>query len=163
MKKFMLIAITALVSAGLFLIPVSASVVDPGTGAMDNLENDSSSEQNSEETTEASASTEEKSGGNVRLMTGEELIGSTATMADVDEYVEDKGGQVIHIIQKVCSYIVGIIFIVCLVMVVIGAIAHNQWVGRGAIGCLICLIVYCAIYFGPALLEWFRAWSAPGV
>ena len=163
MKKFMLIAITALVSAGLFLIPVSASVVDTGTGAMDNLENDSSSEQNSEETTEASASTEEKSGGNVRLMTGEELIGSTATMADVDEYVEDKGGQVIHIIQKVCSYIVGIIFIVCLVMVVIGAIAHNQWVGRGAIGCLICLIVYCAIYFGPALLEWFRAWSAPSV
>lgn len=167
MKKFVLTGVALLISAGLFLIPVSASVVDSGTGAMDSLEDDSSSEQLSEEPTEAVSSSEEKqdgdSGTTVRLMTDEEIIGSTATMADFDEYVEDKGGQVIHMVQKVCAYIVGIIFGICCVMIVIGAIGHNQWVGRGAIGCLICLIMYCGISFGPALLEWFRTWSAPNV
>lgn len=168
MRKFVLMGITALVSAALFFIPVSATVVDSGTGAMDSLDGETT-EVDTSVSTEApedvEVTEEDNADGHteVRLMSDEELIGSTATIDDVDDYIEDKGGQIIHVVQKVCSYIDGIIFIVCLGMVIIGAIGNKKLLSTGGIGCLFCLIVYCAIYFGPALLEWFRAWSAPNL
>ena len=81
-------------------------------------------------------------------------------MTDAEDYIDEKGFELIGLFQKVAQIFVIISFIFCGFMALAGAFGNGQLVGKGLWGMALTAVIFAVITYAPELLDAFVAWTA---
>lgn len=80
------------------------------------------------------------------------------TTQDVVDKLEQKGNDVMTIVQTVGRIVAAVVFIVSFILVVVGAVGDTRLMAKAFVGLAISGIGYAAITCGRELLAFFSAW-----
>lgn len=75
------------------------------------------------------------------------------------DYVQSKGYDIVRFLQKVIQPLAVVIFIVCAILTLIGALGNSQLTGKGIWGMIIAAIMYIAIIYSPEILSFIVNWA----
>lgn len=95
------------------------------------------------------------------VQTPEELLDIREVSVDeIRDKIDEKGMDVIHIMQKVCQYICIGAFIIGAIMFVIGLIANKKLMTGGILCLVFSGLAYAAITCGPTIVKLIAGWAA---
>lgn len=91
----------------------------------------------------------------------EELLDlKEVTVDDIGNKLDEKGMDIIRLMQKVCQYICIAAFIIGAIMFVIGLIANKKTMVSGILTLAFAGIAYAAITCGPTIVKLIASWAA---
>ena len=116
----------------------------------------------SSQTSKDTVNTEKNNGSNfLDVQSPEELLDlKEVTVEDIGNKLDEKGMDIIHLMQKVCQYICIATFIIGAVMFVIGLIANKKTMVSGILTLAFAGIAYAAITCGPTIVKLIASWAA---
>lgn len=82
----------------------------------------------------------------------------SVSMQEANDWADEKGQDATSFLQVIGQWFSIIIFIVCAVLSLIGAIGGRA--SKGVVGMLIAIIMYAGITYAPALIQFFSTWLA---
>ncbi|NLO34094.1 MAG: hypothetical protein GX117_12215 [Candidatus Hydrogenedentes bacterium] len=85
----------------------------------------------------------------------------SATVEDVENYIDDKSSEIIHLLQYVGQPVLIIAFILFAFLAVFGTMGNTSLVGRGVLGMLICGVCYCLILYAGDIVVFISSWAKP--
>jgi len=92
----------------------------------------------------------------------EEVAGApNVSVAQVETYVDDKGGDIIGMLQYVGQPILITLFILCALLASIGALGDASLIGKGILGMIICGISYALVMYAPEMVQFIAEWAKP--
>lgn len=82
----------------------------------------------------------------------------SVSMQEANDWADEKGQDATSFLQVIGQWFSIIIFIICAVLSLIGAIGGRA--SKGVVGMLIAIIMYAGITYAPALIQFFSSWLA---
>lgn len=82
----------------------------------------------------------------------------SVSMQEANDWADEKGQDATSFLQVLGQWFSIIIFIICAVLSLIGAIGGRA--SKGVVGMLIAIIMYAGITYAPALIQFFSTWLA---
>lgn len=109
---------------------------------------------------------DENDGGYYNGPTGEEALGAITGQTDLPEVTTDdmqnwvnrKGGELISIITRVVQVASIIGFVLCIVLIVIGAVGNSRTLVGGVIGLVFCCLGFTAATMAPQIIAAVNGW-----
>jgi hypothetical protein len=80
------------------------------------------------------------------------------TIEDAENWVDRKGFELIHLLQKFAQPFAIIIFILSAFTSLVGAFGNSHLVGRGFFGMFIAVIMYAVALYAPELMDAAVGW-----
>lgn len=116
----------------------------------------------SSQTANDATNTEKNKGSNfLDVQSPEELLDlKEVTVDDIGNKLDEKGMDIIRLMQKVCQYICIAAFIIGAIMFVIGLIANKKTMVSGILTLAFAGIAYAAITCGPTIVKLIASWAA---
>ena len=114
------------------------------------------------QTTTEKTETNKTNGSNfLDVQSPEELLDlKEVTVDDIGNKLDEKGMDIIRLMQKVCQYICIAAFIIGAIMFVIGLIANKKTMVSGILTLAFAGIAYAAITCGPTIVKLIASWAA---
>ena len=81
------------------------------------------------------------------------------TTNDIVERLENKGNDVVRILQTVGKYVCIGAFVVCCFLILFGLFGNKQLLCGAVIGCIVSGIAYAGIVCGREIVNWVAAWA----
>lgn len=72
---------------------------------------------------------------------------------DLGDHVESKGMKIVSLLQRAGRIICIIGFVVCCILIIVGAIADRRLLSSSVIGCFIAGLMYMCITYGPQIVR----------
>lgn len=94
----------------------------------------------------------------VNDITGE--LAPTVTTEDIVKRLEDKGNDIVAILQTVGKFICVSSFLVCCALMVIGVIGNRRMLTGAVIGAILSGVAYAGIVCGREIVNWIALWAA---
>lgn len=153
MKHFFIMVIVTLVTLCLWLPAFAAEGETPSGIA---------GEVTTSQTTTEKTETNKTNGSNfLDVQSPEELLDlKEVTVDDIGNKLDEKGMDIIRLMQKVCQYICIAAFIIGAIMFVIGLIANKKTMVSGILTLAFAGIAYAAITCGPTIVKLIASWAA---
>lgn len=82
----------------------------------------------------------------------------SVSMQEANDWADEKGQDATSFLQVIGQWFSIIIFIICAVLSLIGAIGGRA--SKGVVGMLIAIVMYAGITYAPALIQFFSTWLA---
>ena len=78
---------------------------------------------------------------------------------DIVGRLENKGNDVIRLMQTIGRYVCIVAFIICCIMTLVGIIANPKLLWAGVIGLIISGLAYAGIVCGRDIVNWIASWA----
>ncbi len=82
------------------------------------------------------------------------------SVEDMGSYIENKGNDVVHVLQIIGKYVCIAAFIICCFLALIGLIGNKRMFTGALIGLIISGVAYAGIVCGPTIVKWIANWAA---
>lgn len=100
------------------------------------------------------------------IPTGEEALGAITgqtdlpevTTDDVQNWVDRKGGELISIIIRIVQVVSVIGFVLCIILIVVGAIGNSRTLVGGVIGLIFCCVCFTVATMAPQIIAAVNGW-----
>lgn len=154
MKKFVLFLIVISCVCFNFAIAFADPTIDVGSGVATTIVSPS-----------PSAAVDSNTGSNA-LFTGnyhdymQQVPVQKVTTSDLEKRINEKGNDIIHIMQVVGRIACIIGFIICCILTIIGILGNKQLMTGALIGLVICGFAYAGITCGSEIVSYIAAWAA---
>lgn len=83
------------------------------------------------------------------------------TVEDVEGYIDNKSGEIIHLLQYVGQPILIVAFILFALLSVFGAFGNPSLIGRGVLGMVICGVCYFLVLYAAEIVVFISSWVKP--
>lgn len=88
-----------------------------------------------------------------------ELIDTGITTEDIVGRLEEKGNDVVSVLQTVGKYVCFGAFILCCGLIVIGIIGNKRMLTGAILGAILSGIAYAGIVCGREIVNWIASWA----
>ncbi len=85
----------------------------------------------------------------------------SATIEDVEGYIDNKGGEIIYLLQYVGQPILIIAFILFVFLAVFGAFGNPVLISKGILGMIISGVCYFLVLYAPDIVVFISSWVKP--
>lgn len=84
----------------------------------------------------------------------------SVSVEDVTERLNNKGNDIVNILQTVGRWICIGAFVISVVMMVAGCVGNKKWIMQGLIGLIISGVAYAGIVCGREIVMFIASWAA---
>ena len=84
----------------------------------------------------------------------------SVSVEDVTERLNNKGNDIVNILQTVGRWICIGAFVISVVMMVAGCVGNKKWIMQGLIGLIISGVAYAGIVCGRQIVMFIASWAA---
>lgn len=164
MKKFLSLAI-ALMMAFCLMVPAMADEIGAGiageTATATATDTSAAPVETEKDTTTTSSNETTKTTSRYHVEDPEEMLGlPTVTIDTINDKIDQKGGDIISVIQKICQYICIGAFIIGAVQFLVGLLGNKKTMATGILCLVLSGVLYAAVTCAPEIVKLIGAWAA---